>query len=205
MNTEKKTKRESETKSETESETNTGSIPDKGPLTVEELTDLLKRTQANFENYRKQMQGYIEDIKKMAAKDLIMQLLPVIDNFELALKTINKAINQDHLANDFVPGMELIYSQLIKILYDNQVIQMETKGKDFDPHNHEALMKVNSDLAKNKIIEEFQKGFLMHGKVLRHAKVKVSAGPATPEEAVNGTENESTKNENTKMKTEGGN
>ncbi len=201
MNTKKKSKDESKT----ESETNTGSIKDKELLTAEELTDLLKRTQANFENYRKQMQGYIEDIKKMAAKDLIMQLLPVIDNFELALKTIN----QGQMANDFVQGMELIYSQLVKILHDNEVIQIETKGKNFDPHNHEALMKVNSDFAKNKIIEEFQKGFMMHGKVLRHAKVKVSAGLIEKEEVVGETENkkenQDTKNENLKMKTAGGN
>lgn len=182
MNTEKKTKGESETGSEI----NTGSIPNKEPLTAEELTDLLKRTQANFENYRKQMQVHIEEIRKMAGKEFITQLLPVIDNFELALKTINKtinkAINQDQRANDFVQGMELIYSQLVKILHDNGVIQIETKGKDFDPHKHEALVKVDSDLAKNKIIEEFQKGFLMHGKVIRHAKVKISAGPAEKEE-----------------------
>ena len=195
-------KKQTDRESGTESGTDTGSIPDKEPLTAEELTDLLKRTQANFENYRKQMQVHIEEIRKMAGKEFITQLLPVIDNFELALKTINKG----QMAHDFAQGMELIYSQLVKILHDNEVIQIETKGKDFDPHNHEALVKVNSDLAKNKIIEEFQKGFLMYGKVLRHAKVKVSAGLIEKEEVVGVGETENKKeNQNTKTKTAGGN
>ena len=59
-------------------------------LSVEELTDLLKRTQANFENYRKQNQTYIEELRKMAARDIVLQLLPIIDNFELALKAASK-------------------------------------------------------------------------------------------------------------------
>ncbi len=172
-------------------------------LTVEELTDLLKRTQANFDNYRKQMQAYIEDIKKMAAKDLILQLLPVIDNFELAFKSTSA----DAGNKEFIQGMRLIYSQLTQLLQDNNIVPLDTKGKDFDPYYHEALVKVNSDLPKNRIMEEFQKGYMMQGKVLRHAKVKLSAGPAAKEEVagVNETENESAKNENSKMKTEGGN
>jgi len=112
-----------------------------GSPTVEELTDLLKRTQANFENYRKQMQSYSEEIKKMAARDVVLQLLPVLDNFELALKTVAKK----EAAKDLVSGMELIYSQLMKVLQDNQVVQLDTQGQDFDPYYHEALMKIPAD------------------------------------------------------------
>ena len=71
--------------------------------------------------------------------------------------------------------MELIHTQLMKVLEENNVVQMETTGKKFDPYYHEALMKVSADKEQNTIMEEFQKGYLMHGKVLRHAKVKVSA------------------------------
>ncbi len=140
-------------------------------LTVEELTDLLKRTQANFDNYRKQMQAYNEEAKKMASRDIIIQLLPIIDNFGLALKNVNP----DQGNKDFIHGMELIHTQLMKVLEENNVVQMETTGKKFDPYYHEALMKVSADKEQNTIMEEFQKGYLMHGKVLRHAKVKVSA------------------------------
>lgn len=164
-----------EKKSET-SEEKTGKtaaeVETKKP-SVEELTDLLKRTQANFENYRKQTQVYLEDIKKMAARDIVLQVLPILDNFELALK----AVPRDQGNTEFVQGITLIHSQLLQLLQHNNVVPIETVGKDFDPYYHEALMKIPSELPANKIMEEFQKGFTMHSKVLRHAKVKVSAGP----------------------------
>ena len=141
-------------------------------LSVEELTDLLKRTQANFENYRKQSQTYLEDIKKMAARDILLQVLPILDNFELALK----AVSSGQADTEFVRGVTLIHAQLLQLLQHNNVVPLETIGKNFDPYYHEALMRVPSASPANKIIEEFQKGFTMHGKVLRHAKVKVSAG-----------------------------
>src|SRR3989344_542293 len=146
----------------------------KTELSIEELTDLLKRTQANFENYRKQTQTYIEDIKKMAARDILLQVLPILDNFELALKVDL----QDQANMEFVQGINLIHAQLLQLLQHNDVVQIEAIGKNFDPYYHEALMKVPSEAPANKILEEFQKGFTMQGKVLRHAKVKVSAGQA---------------------------
>src|SRR3989344_3072819 len=125
----------------TEKMKNAEAEPAKKELTVEELTDLLKRTQANFENYRKQNQLQIEEMKKMAARDMIMQLLPVIDNFELALKSVN--IEQGN--KEFIQGMELIHSQLLKLLQHNDVATIETNEKTFDPYLHEALMKVPSE------------------------------------------------------------
>gem|GEM_PF-1315256 len=147
-------------------------------VTVEELTDLVKRTQANFENYRKQMQVQIEEIKKMAARDVINQLLPIVDNFDLALKTVNPE-KVDKVDKEFIQGIELIHSQLLQLLQRNNVLAIETIGKKFDPYYHEALMKAPSELPADTIIEEFQKGFMMHGKVLRHAKVKISSGPTS--------------------------
>lgn len=149
--------------------------PKATPLTIEELTDLLKRTQANFDNYRKQIQTYNEEAKKMASRDVIIQLLPIIDNFGLALKNINP----DQGNKEFIHGMELIHTQLMKVLEENNVVQIETMGKKFDPYYHEALMKVPADKEQDTVIEEFQKGYLMQGKVLRHAKVKVSAEKIT--------------------------
>lgn len=162
-------------------------------LSIEELTDLLKRSQANFENYRKQTQTYIEDIKKMAAHDVLLQVLPILDNFELALK----AVSPDQANTEFVQGVTLIHAQLLQLLQHNNVVPLETIGKDFDPYYHEAMMKVLSEVPANEIIEEFQKGFTMHGKVLRHAKVKVSSGQnadSTQKDSKNNNEN---KNENT--------
>ena len=110
----------------------------------------------------------------MASKNVILQLLPVMDNFELALKNTTTTTNTND--KDFLKGVELIYSQFLNILRDNGVKPIKTKNKQFDPYFHEALMKVDSNLPKNTVVEEFQKGFLLHDKVIRHAKVKVSNG-----------------------------
>jgi len=141
-----------------------------------EMTDLLKRTQANFENYRKQMEKRIVDIKEMAAKDLILQLLPILDNFELALKSISH-----DQTTDFTKGVELIHAQMSELLHQKGVESMESIGQKFDPHKHEALLKVDSDKPEGIILEEFQRGYLLQNIVIRHAKVKISSG-RNPEE-----------------------
>ena len=142
----------------------------KKEIKVKELTETIQRVQADFENYRKQQEKRIIGIKEMAAKDIILQVLPIVDNFELALKN-NTCEN-----TDFVEGIELIYSQLHGLLENNELKVIETKDKMFDPFYHEALMKVNSELPENTIVEELQKGFTLHDKVIRHAKVKISNG-----------------------------
>jgi len=137
-----------------------------------EMKDLLQRTQANFENYRKQTEKRIEDIRAMASKDMILQMLPILDNFELALR------NNDHTSEctneTFVEGVELIYSQFFSVLENNGVSVINKK--EFDPFFHEALMRVDSKLPENTIVEELQKGFLLNDKVIRHTKVKISSG-----------------------------
>lgn len=138
--------------------------------TVDGLKDLLLRTQANFENYRKQSQKRLEELQQMAARDVLVQLLPVIDNLALALKNVDPA----HL-EDFVKGVTLISDQFTTLLEELAVHRIPTEGK-FDPFLHEAIMKVPSDKPENIILEEFQRGFTLNGKVIRHAKVKVSAG-----------------------------
>ena len=149
---------------------------------LQEMTDLLKRTQANFENYRKQMEKRMEELREMAAKDIILEIIPILDHFELALKN---TANHHY----FVQGIELIYAQLTSLLEKNDVTIMETNGKRFDPHAHEALLKVESAEPENTILEEFQKGFLLHGRVIRHAKVKLSAGKKFTSGKVDAAEN----------------
>lgn len=182
---------------------------------VAELTELLQRVQADFENYRKQVERRMGEMKEMAAQDFIRQLLPIIDNFGLALKNTElkktepkitefqekkeegewaekqgekqkekqrekpeeeEEDKQKERQEELIRGLRLIHTQITSLLKDNGVKEMETEGKPFDPYFHEALMKVESEQPENTIIEEFQKGFTLHGRVLRHAKVKVSAG-----------------------------
>ena len=141
---------------------------------LQEMRELLQRTQANFENYRKQQEKRIEALREMAAKDIILQLLPVLDNFELALKNVDAQDTQN--TPEFIKGVELIYSQLFSLLENNGVKVIKTENKKFDPYFHEALMKVESELQEGMVVEELQKGYLLNGKVVRHAKVKISKG-----------------------------
>jgi molecular chaperone GrpE (heat shock protein) len=134
-----------------------------------ELKELLQRTQASFENFRKQTEKRIKDIHELAGKDILLQLLPILDNFTLALKNTENP-------EEFQEGIELIYSQFNKMLKDSGVEIMDTEDKKFDPFRHEALMKVESDKDEDMIIEEFQHGYMLKGTVIRHARVKVSAG-----------------------------
>ncbi|MDO8656688.1 MAG: nucleotide exchange factor GrpE [Nanoarchaeota archaeon] len=136
---------------------------------LQAMTELAQRTQANFENYRKQTEKRVDDIRETAAKNIILHVLPIVDNLELALKNV-------HEQSEFVKGIELIYSQLFSTLEAQGVKIMSTEKGVFDPYFHEALLKVESDLPENTILEEFQKGYLFKGQVLRHAKVKISAG-----------------------------
>ncbi|MBU1643697.1 MAG: nucleotide exchange factor GrpE [Nanoarchaeota archaeon] len=142
-----------------------------------EMKELLQRTQANFENYRKQTEKRIEEIKQIAAKEIIVELLSIVDNFELALKNIGC----NEVPKEFKEGIELIYSQLMNILKDRNIKKIPAEGENFNPHFHEALMKVEANLPENKILEVFQDGFTLNGKVLRHAKVKISSGKKNTE------------------------
>ena len=134
-----------------------------------EMKDLLQRTQANFENYRKQTERRVEEMQQFIVQNTMLKILPLVDNFTLSLK---------HTSNpeEFKQGMELIYAQLLALLENNGVKPMETEKQKFDPYFHEALIKVDSEQPEGIILEEFQRGFMINGKVLRHAKVKISSG-----------------------------
>ncbi|RJQ16782.1 nucleotide exchange factor GrpE [Candidatus Woesearchaeota archaeon] len=132
---------------------------------IEELTELLKRTQAEFENYKKRVEKEIGENNKFASEKVIKKLLPVIDSFELALKN-----HQDH--EKFVKGMELIYAQLMGTLKEEGLQPIHALHKEFDPYRHEVLLTEENE-KDNIVLDELQKGYLFHGKVLRHTKVKV--------------------------------
>ncbi len=162
-------------KQATEPETNKQAAEETAPakkqeLSSAELTDLLQRTQANFENYRKQTEKRYQEIKGKAAKDLILQLLPVLDNFDLALRNAATA-----KAEDLLKVVELIHAQLASLLENNEVKVIKALER-FNPYQHEALLKVESEQPEGTILEVFQNGFTLSGEVIRPAKVKISAG-----------------------------
>jgi molecular chaperone GrpE len=125
-----------------------------------ELTERLQRLQAEFENFRKRTEKEKVENKANANADLISELIPILDNFELSLKH-----NKDK-------GIILIYDELIRILEKQGLKKINTKEK-FNPKFHEALIKVEGE-SHGEILEELQKGYTLNDKLLRASKVKIS-------------------------------
>ena len=134
---------------------------------IEELTDTLKRLQAEFENYKKRIDKEKVEFVKYAHADIVANMLPVLDSFEIALKNTSDK-------EKFVEGIKIIYAQLHSMLEAEGLKPIKAVGEKFDPYKHEVLMKQESDKPEDTILEEFQKGYMLNDKVLRHSKVKVS-------------------------------
>ena len=132
-----------------------------------ELLDLLKRVQADFENYKKRVEKENHEVRKYAAKNILVKFLPTLDHFELALK-------HKESKEEFVKGVELIYAQLVDLLKREGIQHIEAEGKPFDPHMHEALMAEASEKPDGEVLEEFQKGYTLNGRVIRPSRVKVA-------------------------------
>ncbi|MBI4429170.1 MAG: nucleotide exchange factor GrpE [Ignavibacteriales bacterium] len=139
---------------------------------VSQYKDLLLRKAAEFENYKKRIENESATIVKFANEDLITEILPVLDDLERSLKSAELAKNNDALSR----GLELIHQKLLKTLETQGLKSFETVGKAFDVHYHDALMQVQrGDVPPHTILEEVEKGYTLNGRVIRHAKVVVSA------------------------------
>jgi molecular chaperone GrpE len=136
--------------------------------------DLLLRKAAEFENYKKRVENESAAIVKFATQELIVELLPILDDLERSLK-----LSKDRKDfESFYKGVELIYQKMVKVLADQGVKAMDTVGKEFNVEFHDALMQVpRDDVPPHTILEEVEKGYTLHDKVIRHAKVIVSAVP----------------------------
>ena len=134
---------------------------------IGELTETLQRLQAEFENYKKRTDSEKEQTRQLASKSMIIDLISIIDNFNLALQNTDSH-------EEFVKGVKLIYSQIFEMIEQKGVKPIECIGEKFDPYKHEALLTEESDKESGTILEEIQKGYEMDGSVLRHSKVKVA-------------------------------
>lgn len=139
---------------------------------LEEMTEHAKRTMADMQNLKRRQEEERKIITKMANMDLILTLLPVIDNMDRALEHAPKE------ADKWVEGMEMNIKQLKKIFLDSGVEEIEALNQPFNPELHEALAQGPGE--KDKVVEVFEKGYKLGDKVIRHAKVKV--GDGTPPE-----------------------
>lgn len=159
---------------------------------AEENYQRLLRVQADFENYRRRTMREKEELTQYATMKLISQLLPVLDNFERALKAgapsaeasggegkqAEQKPDAARLAADaFRKGVDMIYRQLLQVLEAEGLKAMDPVGQPFDPELHQAVMKVPSDeYEEGIVVEVLQTGYWLKDKVLRPAMVKVSGG-----------------------------
>ena len=141
--------------------------------------DRYARTLADFDNYRKRMARDREELAQFAAKDILKDLLPTVDNLALAL---DKAENKE---DPFVQGVKLAYDGFLKVLADHGATPLDSVGEPFDTNFHDALAQLPSaDVPEGTVMNEVKRGWLLHGKLLRAAQVVVSSGaPAQPTEA----------------------
>jgi molecular chaperone GrpE len=144
---------------------------DKKDEQIEELNDRLKRTMAEFENFRKRNEKEKLQMFETGAKSVIEKILPIIDNFERGLG----AVPEEEKTSAFVGGMDMVYKQLISSLEEIGVKQIEAEGKEFDPNLHNAVMhEENEELGENVVSIELQKGYTYRETVVRHSMVKVA-------------------------------
>ena len=136
-----------------------------------ELQDLLQRRQAEFDNFRRRTEREKADFAQYASTELIREILPIIDDFERALKS-------DPNGKDYAKGVQMIYTRMGDTLKKVGLEPIDTAGKSFDPHIHQAVEKVQTvDEEDNSVLGEFQKGYFFKGKLLRPSMVKVAVQP----------------------------
>lgn len=138
----------------------------------DQYLDLAQRTRAEFENFQKRNRNDREQERKYAYYPLVRDLLPVFDNLERALTASQQAGESGALAQ----GVAMVQSQFLDLLKRNGIIRIEAQDKPFDPNEHEAVIqKPSPDHEPNTVLQVLESGFKLHDRVLRPAKVIVSA------------------------------
>ena len=143
----------------------------------DEYLDKLQRLKAEYDNYRRREERERARWAKEAMEGLVLELLPIVDNFARAAAADQGSEGHD----DYVAGMRLVEKQLESVLERIGVEPIEAKGKPFDPEVHEALQVVDTnEVAPNHVVSELARGYRMRGDVVRAARVVVARAPAPP-------------------------
>ncbi|MCK4515041.1 MAG: nucleotide exchange factor GrpE [Spirochaetaceae bacterium] len=137
-----------------------------------ELTDSLLRKTADFENYRKRMLREKEEFATYANRELLLDIVTIVDDFERAIRSADES----HDFTTFHDGIVMIEKQFTSMLERKwKLARFDSVGEEFDPRRHEAMMtEERSDHEQSMVLEDFQKGYMLHERILRPAKVKVS-------------------------------
>jgi molecular chaperone GrpE len=142
------------------------------------LNDKYLRHAAEFDNYKRLAQRDQREQIKFGNEQLLKELLPTVDNLERAIK----AAKADGSNDSLIQGVDLTLKQLLTVLGRFGVQAVETVGKPFDPSAHQAVASVPSDkVPAQHVVEEFQRGYRLHDRILRASMVTVSTGPAADE------------------------
>jgi len=141
----------------------------------DELRDLAQRTRADFENYQKRMQRDLTQERRYAQGPLAADLLPALDN----LDRVTAAAKQAGETGPLVQGVAMVQSQVLDTLRRHGIMRIEAQGQPFDPNLHQAVMQQPSDgVSPGTILQVLEQGYKIHDRVLRPARVVVSAAPA---------------------------
>lgn len=141
---------------------------------IDELKEQLMRVSADFDNFRKRSIREKEEFRKFAIEEFMLELLEVYDNFERALDASKKAESIESV----VEGVEMVFKNFVSILEKQGLKKIESKGVEFNPHLHEAMMHVEtSDHPDNTVVEVYKSGYELSSKVIRPAMVTVAKNP----------------------------
>ncbi len=139
---------------------------------IVDLNERLVRQAADLDNFRKRAQREKDDARQFANQNLLEKLLPVLDNFEMALAAAEKA---DPAIRD---GVQMIYDQLLGVLKDAGVESVDAVGEAFDPNLHEAISQNHTeDAEEGTVLQQVQRGYKLNDRLVRPARVVVAAAP----------------------------
>jgi molecular chaperone GrpE len=160
------------------------------PVTVEELNELKKkaakadenwdrllRATADFDNFKKRANREKQDAIKFGNENLLQSLIPILDNFDMALAAAQNA--GDGTGQSLRTGIEMVYQQMRKALADAGLEEVEAAGKLFDPNLHEAISQVETtEVPEGQVVQQLRKGYKLRDRLLRPATVIVARPPA---------------------------
>nr|WP_205317601.1 nucleotide exchange factor GrpE [Oceanobacillus zhaokaii] len=136
----------------------------------DEVYSRLLRLQAEFDNFKKRSQKEKEADRKYKSQDVVVDLLPALDNFERALQ-----VEATPETSNLIEGISMVYRQFLDALKSQGVEPIDAEGNEFDPNLHHAVMQIEDEsIASNTVVEELQKGYMLKDRVIRPAMVKVN-------------------------------
>ena len=139
---------------------------------IDELNARVLRLTADYDNYRKRAQREKEDVRQFSNQDLLEKLLPVLDNFEMAITAVKEA---DPSIKD---GVQMIYDQLFAVLKGSGMEPIDAMGEAFDPNLHEALsQEETADVNEGTVVQQVQRGYKLNERLVRPARVVVAKAP----------------------------